>query len=92
MRKPALSLCENTKAKISYAVTNIDSTIPLLSKSEISSLSVAVQPGLGWNWLETLKTYLTAIMYIHDFTKSSLKSAFKALIIMPFIWNIDLDK
>ena len=36
-----------------------DSTIPLLSKSEISSLkasSVAVQPGLCQTWLETPKT------------------------------------
>ena len=36
----------------------IDSTIPLLPKSKISSLlpsSVAVQPGLCRTWLETLK-------------------------------------
>ena len=58
-----------TKGQISCAVTvqladqrlcfhYIDSTIPLLPKSKISSLlpsSVAVKPGLCWTWLETPK-------------------------------------
>ena len=58
MRKPAFCICENKDAdqlrgdreadqRLCFSYT--DSTIPLLSKSEISSLwpsSVAVQPGL----------------------------------------------
>ena len=66
--KPAFCICEN-KTQISFAVLNreadqrlcfryMDSTIPLLSKSDISSLqpnSVAVQPGLCQTRLETRK-------------------------------------
>ena len=68
MRKPAFCICENKDADqlcgnceadqrlcFHYA----DSTIPLLPKSEISSLqlsSVAVQPGLCRTWSETPKT------------------------------------
>ena len=57
VRKPALnSAYAKTKAQISCAVTvTINSTIPLLPKSEMAS-SVAVQPGLYPAWLETLKT------------------------------------
>ena len=65
MRKPTFYICENKDAdqlrddreadqRLSFRY--IDSTIPLLSKSEISSLkpsSVAVQPGLCLTWLET---------------------------------------
>ena len=58
MRKPAFCLCENKdadqlrgnrEADQRLCFRNTDSTIPLLHKSEISSLSpssVAVQPGL----------------------------------------------
>ena len=57
MRKPTFCICENKDAEqLRYREADqrlcfryIDSTIPLLSKSEISSLqpfSVAVQPGL----------------------------------------------
>ena len=52
MRKPAFFICENKDADQLRAFQGfryIDSTIPRLSKSEISSLwpsSVAVQPGL----------------------------------------------
>ena len=57
MRKPTFCICENKDAdQLHYREADqclcfryIDSTIPLLSKSEISSLqpfSVAVQPGL----------------------------------------------
>ena len=67
MRKPDFCICENKDAdqlrgnreadqRLCFRYT--DSTIPLLSKSEISSLkasSVAVQPGLCHTWLETLK-------------------------------------
>ena len=68
MRKPALSICENKDAdqlcgnhtadqRLCFRYTN--STIPLLPKSEISSLLpsfVAVQPGLCRTWSETPKT------------------------------------
>ena len=56
MRKPAFCICENKDAdQLCYR----DSTIPLLSKSEISSFkpsSVAVQPGLYRTCSKTLKT------------------------------------
>ena len=68
MRKPAFAYAK-TKTQISFAVTAklisafvfryIDSTIPLLSKSEILSVllfSEAVQPGLCQTWSETPKT------------------------------------
>ena len=68
MRKPAFCICENKDAdqlcgnseadqRLCFRYT--DSTIPLLFKSEISSLlpsSVAVQPGLCRTWSETPKT------------------------------------
>ena len=47
MRKHAFSICENKDADQHLCFRYIDSTIPLLPKSEISSLwpaSVAVQP------------------------------------------------
>ena len=68
MRKPAFCICENKDAdqlrgnreadqRLCFRYT--DSTIPLLPKSEMSSLqpsSVSVQPGLCKTWLETPKT------------------------------------
>ena len=68
MRKPDFCICENKDAdqlrgnreadqRLSFRYT--DSTIPLLPKSEITSLypySVAVQPGLCGTWSETPKT------------------------------------
>ena len=87
MRKPAFCICENKDAdqlhgnreadqRLCFRYT--DSTIPLLPKSEISSLSpssMAVQPGLCGTWSETPKTgFLTtrliwlslrALMMIH---------------------------
>ena len=68
MRKLAFCICENKDADQlrgnrdadkRLCFRYIDSTIPLLSKSEISCLytsSVAVQPGLCRIWSETLKT------------------------------------
>ena len=65
MRKPAICICENKgadqlrgdrKADQCLCFRYTDSTIPLLPKSEISSLklsSVAVQPGLCGTWSET---------------------------------------
>ena len=65
MRKPTICICENKdadqlrgnrEADQRLCFRFIDSTIPLLSKSEISSLwpsSVAVQPELCQTRLET---------------------------------------
>ena len=67
-RKPVFCICENKDAdqlrgnreadqRLCFRYT--DSTIPLLSKSEISSLQpscVAVQPGLCRTWSKTPKT------------------------------------
>ena len=68
MRKPAFCICENKDAdqpcgnreadqRLCFRYT--DTTIPLLSKSEISSFypsSVAVQTGLCGAWSETRET------------------------------------
>ena len=68
MRKLAFCICENTDADQlrgdretdqRLCFRYINSAIPLLSKSEISSLlpsSVAVQPGMCRTWSETPKT------------------------------------
>ena len=57
--KGADQLCGNRKADQRLCFRYTDSTIPLLAKSEVSSLyssSVAVQPGLCRTWSETPKT------------------------------------
>ena len=60
MRKPAFWIMENKTAdQLHGNRIYIDSTIPLVSKFEMSSLfslSVAIQPGLCRTWLETSKT------------------------------------
>ena len=68
MRKLFFCICENKdadqlrgycEADQRLCFRYIDGTIPLLSKSEISSRkpsSVAVQPGLCQTWSETPKT------------------------------------
>ena len=68
MRKPVFCICENKdadqlrgnrEADQRLCFRYADSTIPLLSKSEISSLElpfVVVQPGLCLTWSETQKT------------------------------------
>ena len=68
MRKPGFRTCENKDADQlcgdrtadqRLCFRYMDSTIPLLLKSEISSLqpsSVAVQPGLCRTWSETPNT------------------------------------
>ena len=68
MRKPAFCICENKdadqlsgnrEADQRLCFRHLDSRIPLLSRSEISSLwpsFVAVQPGLCQTWSEALKT------------------------------------
>ena len=78
MRKPALGICENKDAnqlrgnreadqRLCFHYT--DNTIPLLPKSENSSLqlsSVAVQPGLRRTWSKTPKTdfLTTRLIYV----------------------------
>ena len=79
VRKADFCICENKDAdqlrgnreadqRLCFRYT--DSSIPLLSKSEISSLypsSVAVQPGLCRTWSETLKTgFLTTRLKLSD--------------------------
>ena len=83
MRKTALCICEtkdadqlrgNREADQHLCFRYTDSTIPLLSKSEISSLkasSVAVQPGLCQTWSETLKTGFLTTRLIRFPTVSS---------------------
>ena len=68
MRKPAFctcknksadQLCSNRTANQRLCFRYIDSTIPLLPKSETSSpcsSSVVAQPGLCWTWSKTPKT------------------------------------
>ena len=80
VRKPAYCICENKDADqlrgnreadqhLCFRYT--DSTIPLLSKSEISSLyssSVLVQPGLCRTWSQTPKTgfLTTRLIFLHE--------------------------
>ena len=79
MRKPAFCIYEskdadqlrgNRKADQRLCFCYIDSTIPLLPKSEISSLypfSVTVQPGLCGTWSETPKTGFLTTRLISGF-------------------------
>ena len=76
MRKQDFCICKNEdadqlrgkrKADQHLCFCYMDSAIPLLPKSEISSLkpsSVAVQPGLCRTWLETKKTGFLATRLI----------------------------
>ena len=89
MRKPAFCICENKDAdqlrgnreadqRLCFRYT--DSTIPLLPKSEISSLypsSVAVQPGLCRTWSDNLKTGFLRTRLNVDPDHSTLVLAFK---------------
>ena len=67
--KDADQLCGNRKADQRLCFRYTDSTVPLLHKSEISSLypsSVAVQPGLCQIWSETPKTgFLITRLKLH---------------------------
>ena len=71
------SVGSNCAADQRLCFCSTDSTIPLLSKSEILSLQqspVAVQPGLCWSRSETPKTgFLTArLICKHLYTKVAL--------------------
>ena len=90
MRKPAFCICENKDAdqlrgnreadqRLCFRYT--DSTIPLLSKSEISSpkaSSVAVQPGLCGTWSKIPKDRFSQneahITPVFNFNKMSVKT------------------
>ena len=78
MRKPVFCICQNKdadqlrgnrEADQRLCFRYMDSAVPLLFKSEISSLypsSVAVQPGLCWTLSETPKTgFLTTRLISH---------------------------
>ena len=74
MRKPTFCICENKDADQLHGNLEadqrlcfryLDSTIPLLSKSEISSLLpsfVAVQPGLCRTRLETMVSWFSHVV------------------------------
>ena len=86
MRKLAFCICENKdadqlrdnrEADQRLCFRYIDSTIPRLPKSEISSLSpssVTVQFGLCRTWSETLKTgFLTTRLILYRTDKAEEK-------------------
>ena len=83
MRKPAFCICENKDAdrlrsncsavqRLCFHYMDIHykgSTIPLLPKTQISSIyasSVAAQPGLCGTWSETPKTGFLTTRLISD--------------------------
>ena len=82
VRRPAFCICENKdadqlrynrEADLRLCFRYMDSTIPLLPKSEISSVqpsSVVAQPGLCRTWSETPKTgfFTTRLIFIQAFT------------------------
>ena len=94
MRKPALCICEdkdadqlrgNREADQRLCFRYSESTIPLLPKSEISSLqpsSVAEQPGLCRTWAETPKigflTTMLKLSKILDLQRLALTSIAKS--------------
>ena len=96
MRKPDFCICENKdadqhcgnrEADQRFCFRNTDSTIPLLPKSEISSLrrhSVAVQPGLCRTWSETPKTgfLTTRLKFVGE--KDEMPVIASQLINIPF--------
>ena len=86
MRKPAFCICKNknadqlggkSKADQRLCFRYLDSTIPLLSKSEILSFqtSVAVQPGLCLTWSDTPKTGFLTTRLIWAISRESLQYA-----------------
>ena len=94
VRKPAFCICENKdadqlrgyrEADQRLCFRYIDSTIPLLYKSEISSLysfSVAVQPGLCQTWTQTPKTGFLRTRLILTLKRSDLSLLRETL---PFV-------
>ena len=86
MRKPDFCICENKDAdqlrgnreadqRLCFRYTDTGSTIPLLSKSKISSLkpsSVGLQPGFCQTWSKTLKTSFLTTRLIQFYGPLSL--------------------
>ena len=94
VRKPAFCICENKaadqlrgnrEADQRLRFRYMDSTIPLLPKSEISRFypsSVTVQPGLCRTWSETPKTgFLTTRLNLGRHTNTLSSMAVKHYII-----------
>ena len=93
MRKPALCICKNKdadqfrgnrEADQRLCFRYIGSAIPLLPKSEISSLkpsSMAVQLGLCQTWLETPKTgfLTTRLVYLSCFLNTQMSRVAKKI-------------
>ena len=87
VRKPAYCLCENKdadqlrgdrEADLRLCFRYTDSTTPLLSRSEISSLyssSVVVQPGLCGTWSETPKTGFLRTRLIYSLISITIKGS-----------------
>ena len=99
--KPAFCICENKdadqlrgkrEADQRLCFRYLDSTIPLLPKSEISSLkssSVAVQLGLCRTWSETPKTgFLTTRLILCKTCLSGHLYQASNLITLTFLCNI----
>ena len=94
MRKPTFCICEkkdadqlrgNREADQRLCFRYLDSMIPLLSKSEISSLwpsSVTVQPGLCQTRSET-RTLVFSMRGSYDFKKNRRKAFPNLDIILP---------
>ena len=97
MRKPAFCICEkkdpdqlrgNREADQRLCFRYTDNTIPLLSKSEISSLkpsSVAVQPEWCRTRSETLETGFITTRLIYKKTCFPLMQAISKYIIVNYI-------
>ena len=90
MRKPVFCICENKdtdqlrgnrEADQRLCFRYTDSTIPLRSKSEISSLylsSVALQPGLCRTWSKTRKTdFLTTRLKYKAYAEAETYRVFR---------------
>ena len=108
MRKPAFCICENKDADQPRGNREADqrlcfrymySSIPLLSKSEISSLlpsSMAVQPDLCRTWSDTRKTgFLTTRLFwfyerdLHFDCLSSCSFLFYLKILKPIVISMN---
>ena len=104
LRKPEFCICENKDADqlrgnreadqhLCFRYT--DSTIPLLSKSNISSLlpsSVAEQPGLCRTWSETPKTgFLTTRLKLSLIMRKSASTPKDQPAVLSFFFCCCLD-
>ena len=91
MRKPVFCICENKNADQRLCFRYTDSTIPLLSNPEISSIYpyyVAVQPGLCWTRSETPKTgFLTKRLKWYTHTQMAT-TAQKLTLITSYIVGV----